>query len=148
MDEIYFSIILYVDDEEKLPQSLSRLARAFEETKLIIVDPICSQETISICQSFQERYGKKKVVYFKTYGMNMAEAYNVALEESTGRYINFSLTSISFRPSALAAICDAAEENGRPKLISLAPWTTNEKGEYVQYRMSPKAGAGCEMIQL
>ncbi len=78
----------------------------------------------------------------------MAEAYNVALEESTGRYINFSLTSISFRPSALAAICDAAEENGRPKLISLAPWTTNEKGEYVQYRMSPKAGAGCEMIQL
>lgn len=148
MSEIYFSIILYIDDEENLLHSISSLEGALDETKLIIVDPVCSEETMSISKSFQEKYGNNRIAYFKTFGMNMAEAYNVALEEITGRYVNFSLTSIGLTDSALEAVQDAAEDNGRPKLISLSPWTVNEKGEYVQYRMSPAGSKGCELIQL
>ena len=75
--------------------------------------------------------------------MSIGEAYNTAIPEIEGRYVNFSLASTSFSTGSIEAVWNLAEEFERPKLISLAPWTVNEKHEYVQYKMSPVDNGDC-----
>lgn len=87
------------------------------------------------------KYGKKNFQYIKTYGMSIGEAYNTAIPDIEGRYVNFSLASTWFSTGSIDTVRHFAEETGMPKLISIVPWTVNEKHESVQYKMSPKAGA-------
>lgn len=142
MEEIYFSMIVYVDDESGLKKSIksilssSRLTQ--KETKIIVVDPICSDYTIEICYTYQKKIGKNNFQYIKTFGMSMADAYNVAIHEIKGRYVNFSCSSMHFSANAIEMIRVVSEKEGRPKIITVVPWTENEKNEKVQYLMSPQ----------
>lgn len=151
MCEIYFSMIVYVDSDELLKRCIRGImSTSHERIKLIVADGVCSAESMEMCQKWQEQYGEKKFVYIRTYGMSLAEAYNTAIPEIAGRYVNFSLASMQFAGAAMQAVYETAEELGRPKLLSLSPWTVNEKGEYLQYVMSPKGstGAGYDQVSL
>jgi len=144
MNEIYFTMIVYVDDEERLKECIRGiLGTEPENVKVVVVDSICSMQSMELCQKWQEQYGTRNFVYIRAYGMSMAEGYNTAIPEIEGRYVNFSLAGMRFSRGAMRAVHETAEESGRPKLISLSPWTVNEKGEYLQYEMSPSvSGSG------
>lgn len=140
MSDIYFSMIVYVDNDELLKKAIRSItsnSELMDKIKIIVADGICSERSMKLCYDWQEEYGKDHVCYLKAYQMSVGEAYNVAIPEIEGRYVNFSLASASFQAGALEIIRELAEDLGRPKLISLAPWTINEKGEYLQYKMSP-----------
>lgn len=148
MEDIYFSMIVYVDNDELLKKSIDSMIGP--QVKIIVVDSICSEKSMDLCTCYGKKYGEKRFKYFKTYGMSIGEAYNVAIPEMKGRYVNFSLASTWFSQGSINAIQEIAEDEKRPKLISLSPWTVNEKQEYVQYKMSPVAVTGnfCDEINL
>ena len=141
-EEIYFSMIVYVDDEDLLEKSLSSIIDVTplvkNKIKLIVADSIVSDETKAVCDNIGKELGQKQFVYLSMKDANIGEAYNKALKYTEGRYANFSLASTYFEPNTLDIIYSIAEEIGRPKLLCLSPWTVNEKGEYVQYKMSPE----------
>lgn len=140
MSDIYFSMIVYVDNDELLKKAIRSIAGNFElmdKTKIIVADGVCSELSMKLCYDWQKEYGEEHFCYLKTYQMPVGEAYNVAIPEIKGRYVNFSLASTGFQTGALEIIWELAENLGRPKLISLAPWTINEKAEHLQYKMSP-----------
>ena len=144
MEEIYFSMIVYVDDENLLEQALQRIfdatARVKGKIKLIVADAIVSDRTKRVCEEAAEELNRNQYVYLALEDGEIGEAYNKAIRHTEGRYVNFSLASTYFEPKTLDMVYAFAEEQGRPKLLALAPWTVNEKGEYVQYKMSPSAG--------
>ena len=146
MEEIYFSMIVYVDDGNLLEKALKSIldvtARVKGKIKLIIADPIASGETKRICSDAADGLNKNQYVYLALEDASVGEAYNRASRHTEGRYVNFSLASTYFEPKTLDLVYAFAEEQGRPKLLALAPWTVNEKEEYVQYKMSPAAGKG------
>lgn len=141
MSDVYFSVIVYVDDDTKLKRSIQSVMDVtnylVNRIKVIVVDPICSEASVSLCNAFRQKFGEEYFVYLKVLGASIAEAYNIAIPEIAGRYVNFSLASTYFQENTLAFIADIAEDLGRPKLISAVPWTVNEKDEQVQYTMSP-----------
>ena len=140
-EEIYFSMIVYVDDEDLLEKSLNSIINVTpsltRKIKLIVADAIESDETKNICINIAKKLAKNQFVYLSMENASVGEAYNKALKYTEGRYANFSLASTYFEPNTLDIIYSIAEEIGRPKLLCLSPWTVNEKGEYVQYKMSP-----------
>lgn len=152
MNSIYFSMIVYLDEEDLIKQSLtgilSTTALMKSKLKLIIVDPIATEETKAICDEAADCLEQEQYVYLQVPDMLIGDAYNQALEYTEGRYVNFSLASTCFEPATLDIIYALAEERNRPKLLSLAPWTINEKGETVQYKMSPKEDGQCVDINL
>lgn len=144
MEEIYFSMIVYVDDEELLKHSLESILdvtiKIKGKIKLIVADAIASDETRYTCDETIKELNKNQYVYLPMAGVEIGVAYNKAISYTEGRYVNFSLASTYFEPKTLDMMYEFAEEQGRPKLLALAPWTVNEKDEYVQYKMSPVAG--------
>lgn len=151
MREIYFSMIVYVDSDELLKRCIRGIMSTSQDRiKVIVADGVCSMKSMEMCRNWQEQFGDKCFVYIKAFGMSMAEAFNVAIPKIEGRYVNFSLASMQFAGAVIQTVYEAAEELGRPRLVCLSPWTINEKGEYLQYTMSPRAtsGAGYEQISL
>ena len=144
MEEIYFSMIVYVDDENLLKHSLESIldvtARIRGKIKLIVADSVVSDATRKICEEASNRLEKNQYIYLELESASIGEAYNKAILYTEGRYVNFSLASTWFDPKTLDMVYDFAEDQGRPKLLALAPWTINEKDDYVQYKMSPTAG--------
>ena len=142
MKKFYFSMIIYVDDDEQLNNSIKSVFSVSKEiqqlVKLIIVDPICSEVSTEISKKWEEKIGKDSVCYIPTLDMPIAEAYNVAIPEIKGTYVNFSLASTWFDAGALECVKHVAELRERPKLISLSPWTVNEKAEFLHYKVSPE----------
>lgn len=138
MADIYFSMIVYVDNDELLKKSIDSIVGP--QVKIIVVDAICSEISINLCAGYKEKYGER-FKYFKTFGMSIGEAYNVAIPEIEGQYVNFSLASTWFSRESINAVRYIAENEGSPKLVSLSPWTVNEKEEDVQYKMSPVSSA-------
>ena len=145
MNEIYFSIIIYLDDESEVERCiksvLSSSNKTQKETRIIVVDPMCSEYTLGLCTQYKQRLGESNFVYIKTLNMSMASAYNVAIPEIKGRYVNFICSSMFFSPTAIEMIRMVSEKENRPKVITISPWTENEKKEKLQYLMSPKRNA-------
>lgn len=141
MKKYYFTMIVYVDNDEQLNRSLKSIFSVSKEiqsqVKLVVVDPICSELSVSIVETWKERLGEKNVCYMQTPDQSMAEAYNAAIPEIRGTYVNFSMASTWFDAGVLEGVQCIAEERERPKMISLSPWTVNEKDEFLQYKMSP-----------
>ncbi len=136
MSDIYFTMIVYVDSDELLKRAISNILDS--SAKIVVADAVCSEASMRLCEMYEKKCGEK-FKYIKACGMSIGEAYNVAIPEIEGRYVNFSLASTWFSAGTLQAVRFVAEKAGRPKLISLAPWTVNERQETVQYRMSPIA---------
>ena len=145
MSKFYFTMIVYVDNDALLKRAISSIMSVSDELsekiKLIVTDAVCSDDSVRLCKSYEEKYGTENFQYIKAYGMNIGEAYNTAVPNIRGTYVNFSLASTWFSAGSTETVWRIAEKSGRPKLISLVPWTVNEKHESVQYRMSPKAEA-------
>lgn len=144
MEEIYFSMIVYVDDESLLKRSLESIldatARVKGKIKLIVADAVASDATRKICGEAADGLNRNQYKYLALADAPIGDAYNKAVRYTEGRYVNFSLASTFFEPKTLDMVYAFAEDQGRPKLLALAPWTVNEKDEYVQYKMSPTAG--------
>ena len=142
MEEIFFSIIIYIDDESGIGRCIESILKSSKETqkeiRIIVVDPICSEHTLTTCTNYRKRFTADNFIYMKTYNMCMAAAYNAAIPEIKGRYVNFICSSMFFSATSIEVIRMAAEEEGRPKLITISPWTENEKKEKIQYLMSPE----------
>ena len=152
MKKFFFSMIVYVDNDELLNKSLRSIFSVSKDiqelVKLIIVDPICSSEVIDTVSYWTECLGAESVCYIESPDKTMAEAYNIAIPEIRGKYVNFSLASTWFDAGTLEAIYYVAEKRENPKMITLSPWTINEKDEFVQYKMSPSASDNiCENIR-
>lgn len=145
MADIYFSMIVYVDEEDGLERALDSILDVTPKVKgtlkLIIADPFCTEETQSVCESVKDRLEPKQFVYLELPEASIGDAYNRATDYTEGRYVNYSLASTYFEPKTLDVLYGVATELDQPKLISLSPWTVNEKEEYVQYKMSPKASS-------
>lgn len=143
MSKFYFSMVVYVDDDTMLNKSIRSIYKVdkkiHELVKLIIVDSICSETSIETYEKWKSKLGKKNVCYIDANGLPVEAAYNLAMTEIRGKYVNFTLASNWFDAGILEAITKIADMCNEPKLISLAPWTVNEKDEVVQYRMSPIA---------
>lgn len=141
MNEIFFTVLVYVDNDEELEKAINGIMNVSDDMaegiKIVVIDPLCSELSIAISQKMQDKYGCKNFVYIAKEGASIGEAYNIALSEIKGRYVNFSMSSMCFQQGAVECALEAAMELERPKLISIAPWTVNEKGEYVRYGMSP-----------
>ncbi len=141
MSKFYFSMIIYVDNDEQLNHCIksifSTTNEIHEETKIIIVDPICSELSVSVSNTWREKLNKDQYCYIEARDMSVAEAYNMAIPEMRGSYVNFSLASTWFDAGTLECVKYVATERERPKMISLSPWTVNEKEEFLQYKMSP-----------
>lgn len=135
-------MIVYVDNDETLNYSIKSIFSVSKEIqeliKLIIVDPICSDESIAVSDEWKKKLGKDSVCYVETPGMSLAEAYNVAIPMIRGKYVNFSLASTWFDAGSLECIKYVADLREQPKLISLSPWTINEKEEFLPYKISPE----------
>lgn len=148
MSKFYFSMVVYVDDDLMLDKSIRSIYKVeksiYEQVKLIIVDSICSQISIDTFEKWKTKLGEKNVCYVDANGLPVEAAYNLALTEVRGKYVNFTLASNWFDAGCLEAILKIAQMYNEPKLISLAPWTVNEKDEVVQYRMSPVAQNGID----
>jgi len=99
-EEIYFSMIVYVDDEDLLKKSLSSIIDVTplvkSKIKLIVADSIVSDETKAVCDNIGKELGQKQFVYLSMKDANIGEAYNRALKYTEGRYANFSLASTYF----------------------------------------------------
>lgn len=143
MEEIYFSMIVYVDDEDLLKRSLESIldatARVKGKIKLIVADAVASDATRKICGEAAGGLNRNQYKYLALADALIGDAYNKAIQYTEGRYVNFSLASTFFEPKTLDMVYAFAEDQGRPKLLALAPWTVNEKDEHVQYKMSPTA---------
>lgn len=143
MKRFYFTVVVYVDNDEQLRRCIKSIYSVSKEVqgriKLIIVDPICSEVTRDIAETWRNRLDADAFVYKQVPEYSLAEAYNVVLKDIRGYYVNFSLASTWFDAGALESVYCVAEERERPKLISLAPWTVNEKDEFLPYKMSPEA---------
>lgn len=141
MSDIFFSMIVYVDNDELLKRAIHSITSISDElmdrTKIIVADGVCSELSMQLCYGWQEKYGREHFCYLKAYQMSVGEAYNVAIPEIQGRYVNFSLASIRFQTGALEILWELAEHLERPKLVSISPWTVNEKAEHLRYKMSP-----------
>ena len=142
MKKYYFTMIVYVDSDELLNRSLKSIYSVSKEywtkTKLVVVDSVCSVKSKEVVDRWKRKVGEEDVVYIETQDKSISEAYNIAIPEIRGTYVNFSLASTWFDPNALEAVEYIAEMRERPKLISLSPWTVNEKNEFVKYLMSPE----------
>lgn len=140
-EEIYFSMIVYVDDEDLLEKSLKSIVDATphvrNKIKIIVADAVASETTKKVCTDISKVLNENQYVYIDVEGESIGEAYNKTLKYTEGRYANFSLASTYYEPKTLDIVYSIAEEIERPKLLCLSPWTVNEKGEYVQYKMSP-----------
>lgn len=134
-------MVVYVDNDEQLNASLKSIFSVSKDiqslVKLIVVDPICSELSVEVSKNWEEKLGKDSLCYIATPDMSIAEAYNIAIPEIKGTYVNFSLASTWFDAGTLECVKYVAELRERPKLIALSPWTVNEKAEFVQYVMSP-----------
>lgn len=154
MEDIYFTMILYVDEDGPLKKAMESIWNTSPELqrriRLVVADGICSERSMELCREYQQKIGEQQFVYLKTYRMLPGEAYNTAIPEIRGRYVNFSLASTWFSAGVLETVYGIAEQMERPKLISLAPWTVNEKHEFLPYKMSPKEAGNsyCEDISL
>lgn len=143
MEEIYFSMIVYVDEENLLKRSLESILDATAgvkgKIKLIVADAVASDTTRKVCEEVTDGLSKYQYIYLALANASIGDAYNKSIQYTEGRYVNFSLASTFFEPKTLDMVYAFAEEQGRPRLLALAPWTVNEKDEYVQYKMSPTA---------
>ncbi len=141
MKKYYFTMIVYVDDDEQLNKTIKSIFSVSKDLqnqiKLVVVDPICSETSINTVNKWEEKLGEEQVCYILLPECSLAEAYNEAIPEIRGTYVNFSLASTWFDFGTLEGVQYVAEERERPKLISLSPWTVNEKDEFVQYKISP-----------
>ena len=142
MKKYYFTMIVYVDNDELLNRSLKSIfsvsKEIWQKTKLVVVDAICSDLSKNVVNKWKEKIGEENTCYIETPNMSIGEAYNIAIPEIRGKYVNFSLASTWFDANALESVEYIAEMRERPKLISLSPWTINEKNEFVRYTMSPE----------
>ena len=142
MKKFYYSMIIYVDNDELLSRSIESIFNVSEElwkqVRLIVVDPIASDLSKSVMDEWKEKLGEDNVCYMKTPNKSLAEAYNIAIPKIRGTYVNFSLASTWMSEGVLEAVKEVAEERERPKMISLSPWTINEKEEFLPYKMSPE----------
>ena len=127
MSKFYFSMVVYVDDDAMLDKSIRSIYKVdkkiHELVKLIIVDSICSETSIETYEKWKSKLGKKNVCYIDANGLPVEAAYNLAMTEIRGKYVNFTLASNWFDAGILEAILKIADMCNEPKLISLAPWT-------------------------
>lgn len=141
MADIFISMVVYIDNDESMEKSIRAIkdvsSDVDEAIRLIIVDPICSELSKKIGSDYTDKYGKKYFKYIEAYDLSIGEAYNLAIPEIRGKYVNFSMSSMEFQCGAVECVYECAHELDNPKLISLAPYTVNEKDEYVPYQLSP-----------
>ena len=139
----YFSMVVYADEDEHIERCLESILKISDglsemiPVKLIVADSVCSEKSKKVCEYYSEKIGEENFVYISRENMPIDEAFNESLKYIEGEYVNFSLSDSFLSPGALEQIYLLAEKLERPAHISLVPWTTNEKGEEVQYVMSP-----------
>ncbi len=142
MNNIFYTMIVYVDHEELLRRSLKSIfslpKSEYDMIKLVVVGPVVSDQVKEICAKYAKQLPKKNYCYIEAEGADMAAGYNMAIPEIRGKYVNFSLASTVFTPGTLTVVNEVANVSDNPKLISLAPWTINEKQEIVKYTVSPE----------
>ena len=143
MADIFISMVVYVDNDECMENAIKAIKNVSKDIdemlRVIVVDPICSEKSKEVGSRYASKYGKKNFKYIEAYESTIGEAYNLAIPEIRGKYVNFSMTSMEFQSGAVECVYECAVELDNPKLISLAPYTINEKAEYVPYQLSPKS---------
>ena len=154
MKDTFFTIITYVDHEDLLENYIKSVVECpkdiREMIKLVIVDPFGTEVLKDISEYYKEKYkSSMRIKYIPIPGCSLSEAYNTAISEIRGKYVNFSLTSIGIERGTMECVHEVCIELDNPKMISLSPWTINEKDEKVPYLLAPVVKEkGYEVINL
>ena len=137
----FFSILVYIDRLECLDETLEAVltdaGMEYISTEILLLDPYCSVESAQMGMRAEEE-NAGIVRYIPSYQMSMAEAYNYAMLQANGIYVNFSISSARFGEQALRHFYDNAVTFKYPSLMAGAPWTVNEIEFFSQYLICPR----------
>lgn len=146
---IVYSIITYLDDVDCLRNHIESISKntlfLTDKIEVIIIDPICSIESITLCDYISVEY-THNILILQAKNQTLADCYNLGIIRSKGLYLNFSLASSYFDSDGFDHIYYSSVDEGFPSLISMAPWTVNEIEVFSQYLISPRIYDGKKQI--
>lgn len=121
------SIIIPVHNEDYiLPRCMdSVLAQTHRELEIILVDDGSSDTSPALCDAYATRDSRVRVIHQKNAGTPTAR--NVALEITTGEYVQFVDADDYILPGMTAGLVTAMQKNPADMIVCGFNWITSEE---------------------
>lgn len=136
----FFSYIVYVDNPAGLEKCVESLLGSPDtlkmKTEVLILDPVCSPESMTEGMMLEKRYPSNVTYHFAS-EMSMAECYNFGLAHAGGMYVNFTKSGSFLDNATSEQVYQYITTHHYPMLTSISAWTINENEFFAQYRISP-----------
>ncbi len=147
MNEITFSIILYVDNLDTFFDAFSHYINKQRTVKvqLIVIDPFADNAIANFCNS--DETNLTQIQYLSMPAAEMAEGYQSGLEMAEGEYVNFALSTSYFSENIFESVKDAFIKYP-VNMISAKPIYIDLDNKKVQYEGSFKASSKEVIVNL
>ncbi len=112
--QYFFSINLLIKDNYHINETVSSIISDekffLENVQLILVDSVCSEESIAICSGYSEKF-PDNIFFLDTSGKKTASSYNDSYPVCTGKYISFIDNYGEYSKKALSVLYNILNDN-------------------------------------
>ncbi len=134
--QFFYSVNLLIKSESHLQRAIASVTaeESFfqEKVQLILIDTLCSDLTMSVCDEFRKKY-PDNVYFFDAAGKTDAEAYNDAKMFCFGTYISYIDNYGEYSKKALATLQAKMLKSAKIPIVCLQPWVSPSGAQPYEY---------------
>ena len=112
--QYFFSINLLIKDKSNIDNTISSIISDekffLENVQLILIDSVCSEESIQNCSQYIEQF-PENIIFVDTSGKKSPASYNDAYSLCSGKYISFIDNHSLYSPKALPVLMEILSGN-------------------------------------
>ena len=120
----FYSINLLIKSDSHLNKAISSVVadEAFflEHVQLILIDSLCSEQSLSVCSEFNKKY-PNNVYFVDAAGKSEASAYNDARMLNFGKYIAYIDNYSEYSPKTLSTLQSGTLKSLKIPLLCIEP---------------------------
>ena len=120
----FYSINLLIKSDSHLNKAISSVVadEAFflEHVQLILIDSLCSEQSLSVCSEFNKKY-PNNVYFVDAAGKSEASAYNDARMLNFGKYIAYIDNYSEYSPETLSTLQSGTLKSLKIPLLCIEP---------------------------
>ena len=112
--QYFFSINLLIKDKSNIDNTILSIISDekffLENVQLILIDSVCSEESIQNCSQYIEQF-PENIIFVDTSGNKSPASYNDAYSLCSGKYISFIDNHSLYSPKALPVLMEILSGN-------------------------------------
>lgn len=132
----FYSIDLLIKSDSNLNKAISSViadeAFFLENIQLILIDSICSEQSVEICTEYNRKY-PQNIYFVDAAGKSEAAAYNDAKPLNFGKYITFTDNYGEYSPKTLSTLQSKTLKSLKIPLLCIEPVLSSPGGETRPY---------------